>query len=285
MSVTVSPHQSTWKPLYCEERIHIQDPALSDLSVLYVTSWTSRPNSSLAACLNTCSRNPSEPRPSCLIRAPSASPSLQSQEKLFLGLLFAAVSVLVLGHSHLVQRNRVQLLQRHLPLLHQVVNLLWGGKHSGFYFTQTGVLEVLQNKSMQVFPVWAGSQEEVWVSEDGEAEEKEWNDSPLTGGEHTVHVSGLHQAVVELLSDRLQLLIEARRHHQVEELLRAQLLKTQTDKPLIPPEMTSFQPQLCCGESHVTKSWWTSHMTRKPPRADSSHDSSFRSVERDTKTV
>lgn len=56
----------------------------SDLRVLYVTSWTSSPNSSLAACLNTCSRKPSEPRPSCLVRAASAaSPSLQTQEKPF----------------------------------------------------------------------------------------------------------------------------------------------------------------------------------------------------------
>lgn len=59
------------------------DWAVSHLRVLYVISWTSTPKSSLAACLNTCSRKPSEPLPSCLTSATSPpSPSLQSQSKL-----------------------------------------------------------------------------------------------------------------------------------------------------------------------------------------------------------
>lgn len=45
-----------------------------------------------------------------------------------------------------------------------------------------------------------------------------------TWGEDTVHVSGLQQAVVKLLSDSLQLLIKAGGHQHVVDFLWAQLL-------------------------------------------------------------
>lgn len=48
--------------------------------------------------------------------------------------------------------------------------------------------------------------------------------SECTWGEDTVHVSGLQQAVVKLLSDSLQLLIKAGGHKHVVDLLWAQLL-------------------------------------------------------------
>lgn len=54
------------------------DWSVSHLSVLYTISWTSRPNSSLAACLKMCSRKPSDPRPSCLVIPGSVvSPNLK----------------------------------------------------------------------------------------------------------------------------------------------------------------------------------------------------------------
>lgn len=46
----------------------------------------------------------------------------------------------------------------------------------------------------------------------------------LTWGEDTVHISGLQQAVVKLLSDGFQLLIEAWGHQHVVDFLRTQLL-------------------------------------------------------------
>lgn len=68
--------------------------ALTHLRVLYVISWTSRPKSSLAACLNMCSRKPSEPLPSCLTNATSPlSPSLQSQQKLHEHMTVCSTSV------------------------------------------------------------------------------------------------------------------------------------------------------------------------------------------------
>lgn len=137
------------------------DWAVSHLRVLYVISWTSTPKSSLAACLNTCSRKPSEPLPSCLTSATSPpSPSLQSQSKLhwhrlrgcsqsrkhytskynLLTLQLHSTDVIVyiiknnaLSYSHLVQWNWVQLLHRHLPLLHQVINLPWNMKHDSYF--------------------------------------------------------------------------------------------------------------------------------------------------------
>lgn len=46
-----------------------------------------------------------------------------------------------------------------------------------------------------------------------------------TWGEDTVHISGLQQAVVKLLSDGFQLLIEAWGHQHVVDFLRTQLLQ------------------------------------------------------------
>ena len=66
--------------LFCLDSTIAPPPTLSHLRVLYVISWTSRPNSSLAACLKMCSRKPSEPRPSCLTSPGSpASPNLQDK--------------------------------------------------------------------------------------------------------------------------------------------------------------------------------------------------------------
>jgi len=63
------------------------DWSISHLSVLYTISWTSRPNSSLAACLKICSRKPSDPWPSCLVTPESlVSPNLKKQQQNIFGL-------------------------------------------------------------------------------------------------------------------------------------------------------------------------------------------------------